>query len=104
MDFDWNAIGSMIYVQAIGMLTPYPMTIVTSEGVFFGMVLYEGFEQIRKGDNEDLLEILFLALGHLKGEQEYFRWLKEGEEPQLKPPVSYYRVLDILRMKPGYKF
>jgi len=80
------------------------MTIVTSEGVFFGMELYKGYEQIRKGENGDLLEILFLALGSLRGEQEYFRWLKEGEEPKLKPPVSYYRVLDILRLTPGYKF
>lgn len=103
MELDWRAIGSMIYVQCTGHISPISMVITTSEGIFFGMELYKGFEQIRKGDNDDLLEMLFLALGTLKGESMFLRWLKEGETAQLKPPDGY-RVLDILWMKPGYKF
>ena len=100
MDIDGNAIGSVLYVQINGDMSPMPMAILTKGQWFFGMEIYTGSEQVRKDEEGDIVEIIFLALGR-RGDQEYFRWLKEGEEAQLKCLSEYYEVRDILRIVPG---
>lgn len=98
-----DSIGSVLWVQVIGDISPVPMKIFTVDGrLFSGMWMYIGFEQVRKDESGCPVEILFLALGD-RGESGFFRWLKPGEKAQFSPPVDYYDVGEILWLSIGYK-